>query len=129
MFKTIIAAITMLILDGIWLKYIGKKFYIEEMGHLMRMSDGVVSPLWIPVIIVYAALVLGIVLFVIPKAHGVALNGLLWGGVFGLITYAIYDFTNLAILANWSLKISIIDACWGMILCGITSFITILVTT
>lgn len=126
MLKALVATLTILILDGIWLGFIAKKLYIQEMGSMLRLSNGSVQPLWIPALIVYAALILGILLFVIPKAHGIPSQALFWGAIFGLITYATYDFTNLAIMSNWSIKISIIDTIWGMILCGLTSFITVL---
>lgn len=128
MLRIVVATISILILDGIWLGFIAKKLYIQEMGSFLRLQGNSIDPLWIPALIVYCALILGIVLFVIPKANGVPLQGLLWGGIFGLVTYATYDFTNLAVLSNWSVKISIIDTCWGIVLCGITTFVTMLIT-
>lgn len=128
MIKAIVSTLTLLILDGIFLGLIAKKLYLTEIGNIMRLSQGSLHPLWIPVVIVYAMLILGILFFVIPKAEGIPLHALLWGALFGLITYGVYDFTNLAILTNWTLKISIIDTLWGMTLCGITSFVTVLIT-
>lgn len=128
MIKAIVSTLTILILDGIFLGFIAKKLYLTEIGNMMRLSQGSLHPLWIPVVIVYAMLILGILFFVIPKAHGIPLHALLWGALFGLITYGVYDFTNLAILTNWTLKISIIDTLWGMTLCGITSFVTVYIT-
>lgn len=37
-------------------------------------------------------------------------------GLLGLATYAIFDFTNYALLKNYDLKIAIIDSVWGAIL-------------
>lgn len=128
MLKIITATFAMLILDGLWLGVFAKKLYINEMGQLLRLSQGSIQPLWLPAIIVYIALIAGILLFVIPKAQGVPLSALGFGALFGLITYATYDFTNLAVLSNWSVKISVIDTLWGMVLCGLTSFITVLIT-
>lgn len=128
MLKILISTITMLILDGIWLGFIAKKLYLQEIGSLLRMSPkGGMDPLWLPALIVYAALIAGVLLFAVPKAQGSALNALFWGAIFGLICYAVYDFTNLAVLANWTWKISLIDTLWGMVLCGLTSFVTVLI--
>ena len=128
MIQFIIATLTLLVLDGIWLGLIAKPLYMDTIGKLMRVSDGSLQPIWLAGAIVYFALILGIVVFVIPKANGRLLPALLWGGLFGLLTYTIYDFTNLAILADWSLKISIIDVIWGCIVCGLTSLITVFIT-
>ncbi len=128
MLRIITAILTFILLDAIWLGIIAKKMYIDAFGHLMRISKDSIQPYWPAAIIVYIALIGGILIFVIPKAHGSMAHALLWGALFGFITYATYDFTNLAVLSQWSLKISIIDTLWGMLLCGLTSFMTVLVT-
>lgn len=128
MMPVVIATITFLILDALWLGIIATQLYINEFGQLMRMSNGAIQPLWPAAFVVYFALILGIVLFVIPKAQGSWTAALLWGGLYGFITYATYDFTNLSTLSAWTWKISIIDTLWGMVLCGLTSAITVFFT-
>lgn len=128
MLRIIIATVTFLILDAIWLGLLAKQMYIDAYGNLLRMSGGSMQPLWPAAVVVYIALIAGLVVFVIPKANGQLLPALLWGALFGFVTYATYDFTSLAVLANWSLKVSIIDTFWGMFICGITSFVTVLLT-
>jgi len=39
----------------------------------------------------------------------------LFGALFGLITYATYDLTNLATLKNWSLAVTVVDLIWGTV--------------
>jgi len=126
--KIIVLTITFLILDGIWLGLIANKMYIETLSPILRLSNGSIQPNWPAAIVVYIALISGIMLFVLPNAGGNLLSALLWGAFFGFVTYATYDFTNLAVLANWSLKMSIIDTIWGMVLCGLSSFITVIIT-
>lgn len=126
--KIITATFIFLILDGIWLGFLSNKLYLDTIGPLMRLVNGKMQPNWGAAVVVYIALISGIILFVLPKANGIPLEALLWGSIFGFVTYATYDFTNLAVLANWSLKISIIDTIWGMILCGLTSFLTVMIT-
>jgi uncharacterized membrane protein len=41
---------------------------------------------------------------------------MLYGAMFGFITYATYDLTNLATLKNWPIQITIIDLMWGTFL-------------
>jgi len=60
----------------------------------------------IPSIIVYIALAY---LATIPKNTKQAF-------LLGLCTYAVYDFTNLATLKNYSLTFAIIDSLWGGVL-------------
>jgi uncharacterized membrane protein len=43
--------------------------------------------------------------------------------IFGVITYAIYDFTNLASISNWTLGFSIQDILWGGLLMAIVTMI------
>jgi len=53
-------------------------------------------------------------LVVVPRIETESLTRtLLTGAVFGFITYATYDLTNLATLEGWSIKITIVDLIWG----------------
>jgi uncharacterized membrane protein len=115
------AIICSLTLDLLWLGLIAKNLYEKNIGFLLRKSGGSLAPVWASAIIVYIAIALGIIFFVMPKARGSLFEAFLWGAIFGAITYGIYDFTNHAILANWPLNIVIIDIAWGMFLCGTTS--------
>ena len=125
--KIIVTTIIFLMLDGIWLGYLSKNLYLDNIGSLLRLDGNNIVPNWYAAVVVYVALISGILCFVLPKAGGDPLQALLWGGFLGFVTYATYDFTNLAVLENWSLKISIIDTIWGMILCGLTSFFSVLI--
>jgi uncharacterized membrane protein len=42
----------------------------------------------------------------------------IYGGLFGLFTYATYDLTNYATLPDWPLIVVVVDIIWGMVLCG-----------
>jgi len=61
---------------------------------------------WEGVPIVYVALAI-----LIQSARSTA-----EAGVIGLAAYAIYDFTNYSILANYDLQFAITDSLWGGIL-------------
>ena len=61
---------------------------------------------FLPAVIVYVALAY---LVSIPKTSKEAF-------LLGLSTYAIYDFTNYAILKNYSLQFALMDTIWGGIL-------------
>ena len=80
-------------------------------------------------VLVYIAIALGIMVFVLPKIDTtkttmVRLNdSLLYGGLFGMISYAIFDFTTHFMYEGWSIYVSIMDTLWGGLLCAIVSFI------
>lgn len=117
----IIAFITFFLIDIVWLVVVARKLYRQELGFLM--SD---KPNWIAAVIFYLIFILGIVFFVIhPALEKESWTYALFAGLlFGFITYATYDLTNLATIKNWPLKITIIDLIWGTSLGGLVSTIT-----
>lgn len=117
----IIAFITFFLIDIVWLVVVARKLYRQELGFLM--SD---KPNWIAAVIFYLIFILGIVFFVIhPALEKESWTYALFAGLlFGFITYATYDLTNLATVKNWPLKITIIDLIWGTSLGGLVSTIT-----
>lgn len=117
-----LASLNFMFLDFIWLGYLAKNFYKREVGHLLienplSQPQGIISAL-----VVYAALVAGIFLFVLHGAKNYT-EVMIRGALFGLISYAIYDFTNLCTLKDWSLKVALVDVMWGAILCGTTALV------
>ena len=63
-------------------------------------------------------LLLGIVLFVLPRISVANLTGsaLLWGALYGIVVYTVYDMTNYSLVRDWPLSVSLIDICWGGLL-------------
>lgn len=126
MIKTLIAAaITFIVMDLLWLGVLAKKFYVAQFGQMLRLSGGNLQPAWWSAILVYIALIGGILIFVVPKAQGSVLMGLAYGAVFGFVTYGTYDFTNFAVMANWPLVAVIVDVIWGMVICGVSSLVAV----
>lgn len=117
----LIAFVIFLIIDAIWLGIISKDLYKNEIGHLM--TD---KPNFIAALIFYLIFLVGIVYFVINPAIEAQdfAKLLVSAALFGLITYATYDLTNLATLQNWPIKITIIDLIWGTSLSVIVSSAT-----
>lgn len=118
-----VTIVTVFILDMIWLGFLAKQIYTDNIGMLLRKSAGMMTPIWPAAVVVYICIAIGIMYFVLPKANGNYLQALVAGVLFGAVTYGIYDFTNYSILANWPYKITIIDFIWGMVLCGLSSVI------
>jgi len=75
--------------------------------------------------VVYAALAIGLIVFVLPKIQKQHLvrDSIIYGGGLGLVSYAVFDFTSHFMFDGWSLKTSIIDTLWGGILCSIVAMI------
>jgi uncharacterized membrane protein len=99
----------------IWLAVIAKNFYKNQIGFLMKPDVN-----WTAAIIFYLLFLVGVVLFVIEPAleKKDLMFALSRGALFGLITYATYDLTNLATLKDWPLKVVVVDMIWGAVLSG-----------
>jgi uncharacterized membrane protein len=126
--KTIIfAGSSMLLLDFVWLSFVATNFYKSQMGSLARLtSSGAFDIKLLPGGLVYLLMLIGLMVFVFPKVEGMSLLYTFFvGGLFGLLCYGIYDFTNMATLTAWPWKLAIVDMLWGGFLCGVTSVITI----
>jgi len=109
------------VIDMVWLGLIAKSFYAKHIGYLMKPDIN-----WTAAILFYLLFIVGLVLFVIIPAieKGSWVHSLLFGALFGLITYATYDLTNLATLKDWPLLVTIVDLAWGAVLAASVSIIT-----
>jgi uncharacterized membrane protein len=104
--------------DMIWLGLIAKTFYRRQIGHLL--ADQVI---WPAALVFYLFFIAGILIFCVLPAvekHSVG-RAILFGVLFGLMTYGTYDLTNLATMKNWPLIVTVADLIWGMILTGTVS--------
>jgi uncharacterized membrane protein len=45
--------------------------------------------------------------------------------LFGLVTYATYDLTNLATIEGWPLAVTAIDLVWGTVLSTVTTLLSV----
>jgi uncharacterized membrane protein len=116
---TYLASLTaFLALDFLWLGVVARGFYREQMGHLMRPDVQ-----WIPAFAFYALFVGAILVFVVFPAveRGSMARAALLGAFFGLVTYATYDLTNLAVLEGFRTRLALVDMAWGTTLCALVS--------
>jgi uncharacterized membrane protein len=84
---------------------------------------------WLAAIVFYLLFVVGIIVFVVNPSieKGSLARTIGLGFLFGIITYATYDLTNLATLAGWSLRVTGVDLLWGGVLSAIVSTVGYLV--
>jgi len=118
-----ISFVIFFIIDLIWLGIIAKNLYRQYIGNLLRTDVN-----WVAAIVFYLLFIAGLVLFVlIPGVDKQSLTHvMIYGALFGFMTYATYDLTNLATLKDWPIQITIIDLAWGTFLGFSTSTISYL---
>ena len=110
-------------MDMIWLGVVAKNFYSRQIGFLMTSNVN-----WLAAVLFYLLFIAGLVVFVIAPAveKGSWVQALRFGALFGLITYATYDLTNLATLKDWPLALTVVDLTWGAVLAASVSVATCL---
>jgi uncharacterized membrane protein len=101
-----------MLLDGIWLGLVMKNFYRDQLAPIARLADGGFAPNWPAALVVYVLLGAGIALFVTPRASGLG-SAAMYGALFGLVVYGVYDFTNYSTLRQWPLLLTFVDLAWG----------------
>jgi len=114
----LLTAVVFFAIDMAWLGFIAKDLYRKLLGGFL--SDKVN---WTAAIIFYLLFIIGIFYFSILPAveKNSVVKAILSGTLFGIISYATYDLTNLATLKNWPLPIVFIDIAWGGLLTAMVS--------
>jgi uncharacterized membrane protein len=112
------------LIDMVWLGVVAKGFYRKHLG-------GMLSPKvnWAAAILFYLLFIVGLLVFVVKPAlaAGEPLKALWSGALFGLISYATYDLSNLATLKDWPLIVTIVDLVWGSVLGGLVSWVAAMI--
>jgi len=116
LYVTLLAAF--LVVDAIWLGLVARGLYRDQLGHLLAPEVN-----WLAAGVFYLLFIAGIQLFVVEPGIQRGASGwtLRRAALFGLVTYATYDLTNLATLRDWPLLVTIVDLAWGAVLCTIVS--------
>ncbi len=111
-------AAVMVALDMVWLGAIARTMYQQSIGHLMAEH-----PNWPVAVVFYAIYAAGLMVFAVSPQAGEAAWGrtVVMGALFGFFAYATYDLTNLATLANWPLRLTLIDMTWGSFVSGLSA--------
>jgi uncharacterized membrane protein len=111
------------LIDMVWLGVVAKDFYRRHLGTMLSPKVN-----WGAAILFYLLFIAGLLIFVIRPAlvQGAVLPALLLGALFGLISYATYDLSNLATLRDWPLIVTVVDLVWGTTLGGLVSLISTL---
>ncbi len=111
-------------IDMVWLGLVAKNFYSQQIGYLMKTNVN-----WVAALLFYFLFIGGVVFFVLTPA--LEKNSLTYavfaGALFGLMTYATYDLTNLATIKEWPLLVTVVDLIWGTSLSTIVSVVSYLI--
>ena len=114
MLSILISAIVLIILDSVYLHLMTGYFKRQVMA-----VQG--SPLQLNLVgaaLCYVFIIFGLNYFIIKNRKSVKDAFLL-----GIVVYAIFELTNLALFKNWYIMSVIIDTLWGGILFGLTTAI------
>lgn len=99
---------TIAVLDAVWLGVLTADLYRSEMGSLMADSVRVV-----PAVLFYLLYPLALVYLVLWNQPSGGVDAVLRSAVLGLAAYGAYNLTNLAIVRDWPVQLSLIDWTWG----------------
>ena len=108
------------VVDFLWIGLVANGFYKRELGDLARRSGESFDPRLAPAALLYVLVVIGLAVFVLPRARSLGETAL-YGALFGLISYGVYDLTNYATLNGFSLRMTMVDMAWGATLCAMTA--------
>jgi uncharacterized membrane protein len=113
----------LVLLDMLWIGFVASGLYRNQIGHLLHIVDGQMVVRVPAALATWAVIVTGIQLFVLPRVSetGSITSTMLWGALFGLVVYAVYDLTNYAVIRNWPLTVTVVDIVWGAVVCSMTA--------
>lgn len=108
-----LTALAFFAIDLVWLGVVAPGFYQRHLGHLLRPDV-----LWAPALLFYALYIAGVLVFaVLPGLEAGSLGRTLaLGAFFGLVAYATFDLTCMALLRDFPLVVVAVDLVWGTVL-------------
>lgn len=113
--KYIILFLVFVIVDTIWLAGIAVDFYQSSLKPILEFK-----PNFVGIIIFYTLYPIGILYFSRQNPYKDA-------AMFGGFTYATYELTNYAVVANWPWQLVIVDIIWGTLLTTGSLWITLMI--
>ena len=108
-----LTALVFFAVDLLWLGVVAKGFYQEYLGHLMRPDV-----IWGAALLFYSIFIAGVLVFsVLPGLETQSLGySIALGAFLGLVTYATFDLTCLAMLKDFPVVVVYVDLAWGIAL-------------
>ena len=122
------AIVILILLDLVWIGVVNRKNYSDT---IVAVQGNSVNLRYGSAMIVYIAMTLIIVIWIIPRVNQVTksrgdllMNSYKYGGLLGGLTFMVFNFTNNAMFTNWSLHTSVVDSLWGAFAMGTATYLT-----
>jgi len=118
----LITFLAFLTIDSLWLGLVAPSFYRSQMGYIMAET-----PNFFAAGLFYLVFVFGMVVFIVEPGvrEGTLMQSVSRGALFGLVTYATYDLTNLATLEGWPVLLTVVDLTWGAVLSAAVTLVSV----
>lgn len=110
-----LTALVFFAIDLVWLGVVAQGFYQKHLGHLLRPDV-----VWPAALVFYLMYLAGVLVFaVLPGLEAGSLpRTLALGAFFGLVAYATFDLTCMALFRDFPLVVVVVDLVWGTVLTG-----------
>lgn len=109
----------LIFLDSIWIGFLMTDIYKSNISKILSIPKESVTFNPLSGILAWLLIAFGALFFVFPLVKNLDyFLTFIYGALFGLVIYGVFEFTNMATFSGWSLKTAIIDIFWGMFLNG-----------
>lgn len=109
-------------IDSLWLGLVAPSFYKSQIGFIMAEN-----PNFLAAGLFYLLFIFGMVIFIVEPGvrEHTLMQAVARGALFGLVTYATYDLTNLATLQGWPILVTVVDLIWGTVLSAAVTLVSV----
>jgi uncharacterized membrane protein len=98
--------VSLLVIDLLWINV----FFKDTFGNMIKKVQGSEMQVNVMYALVAYMLLYFLAVIILPKISKTE------AFLLGMFTYGVYDFTNLATLKNWDLRVALVDTIWGGVL-------------
>ncbi len=114
------------LIDLVWLGVVAQGFYKAQLGPLLAERTN-----WPVALLFYLLYIAGLLYFVVQPGldAGSWTSVAVRGAIFGIITYATFDLTCLALFRDFPYVVAAVDMLWGAVLAGSVSVVAWRVAT
>ncbi len=114
--------VVFLILEFLFLGIVARRFFTSQVGEMLGEIK------LAPAILFYLLYVAGVLIFVSAPVEARWQSTLLYGALFGVVCYATFDLTSLALLKHWTWAVAVVDISWGAFATAISATTGLLIT-
>jgi len=118
----LITFLAFLAIDSLWLGLVAPSFYKSQIGYIMAEN-----PNFFAAGLFYLLFIFFMVVFIVEPGvrEQTLMQAVARGALFGLVTYATYDLTNLATLEGWPILVTVVDLIWGTVLSAAVTLVSV----